>query len=208
MHEQSLTISHAKALLREICPPRKGCRAAPWLLGGGLPPVSSAELLSCLSLSGGLLAQAAGLAWTNYSSDEWICLPSPSLPCGWHDRSPSAVTGPPATESRGALGFVLVMCAWGVVYGWPVRVRALEAVALAWLLEPNPQRLLRFLSHSPFLPTFFHFAVCLATAQIAFASTSPFSPSPTPLNRLISGILVRLDILPTSNSRSALVCKQ
>jgi hypothetical protein len=100
---------------------------------GGLPPVSSAELLSCLSLSGGLLAQAAGLAWTNYSSDEWICLPSPSLPCGWHDRSPSAVTGPPATESRGALGFVLVMCAWGVVYGWPVRVRALEAVALACL---------------------------------------------------------------------------
>ena len=86
-------------------------------------------------------------------------------------------------------------------------VRALEAVALAQV-EANPQRLLRFPSHSPFLPTFFHFAVRLDALQFAFASTSPFSPSPPPFNRLISGIPRTLDTIPTSDSPSATACKQ
>jgi hypothetical protein len=178
--------------LRRLDQPNFSLAVTVWGLAG----------LPCLALP-----KQPAWAWTNYSSDEWICFPFPFPAAGMIDAMPSAVTGPP-DGSRGACGFVLVMCAWCVVYGWPVRVRALEAVALAWLLEPNPQRLLRFLSHSPFLPTFSHFAVCVATVQIAFASISPFSPSPTPLNRLISGISVSLDNIPTSNSPSAPVCKQ
>ena len=61
----------------------------------GLAPVRSAELLlsACLPVSFWGLAglrlasRPSSRAWTNYSSDEWICLPSLSLPCGWHDRS-------------------------------------------------------------------------------------------------------------------------
>lgn len=51
--EQSLTISYAKALLREICPPRKGCRAAPWLLKEACRRLDQPKSL-LLSLSGGL----------------------------------------------------------------------------------------------------------------------------------------------------------
>lgn len=56
----------------------------------GLAPVRSAELLSCLSLSGGLLAcglplaQAAGLGQITASMNGSASLP---FPCGWHDRS-------------------------------------------------------------------------------------------------------------------------
>ena len=99
-------------------PTKEGMSGSTLASRGGLPPVSSAELLSCLSLSGGLLAQAAGLAWTNYSSDEWIYCPGL---CGWHDRCPSAATGPPDGIAGCSRGFAPVMCAWcvvEVVYGW------------------------------------------------------------------------------------------
>jgi hypothetical protein len=173
---------------------RKGCRLA---------PVRSAELLSCLFLSGGLracwlacLPRPSSRAWTNYSSDEWICLPCACLPA-----------------NRGVLAVLCLSCVLGlllVVYGM-ARPRARFGrgccVGLAQV-EANPQRLLPFLSHSPFLPTFSHFVVCLATAQIASASTGPFSPSPSPLDRLISDIPPTLVTLPTSNTPSAPACKQ
>jgi hypothetical protein len=94
-------------------PTKEGMSGSTLASRRGLPPVSSAELLSCLSLSGGLLAQAAGLAWTNYSSHEWICLPSLPLPCGWHDRCPFAVTGLPPDGIAGCFRF----CACHVCLG-------------------------------------------------------------------------------------------
>jgi len=115
-----------------------------------------------------------------------------------------------ARRNRGVLAVLRLSCVLGVWFMDGVRprgARALEAVALAQV-EANPQRLLRSPSHSPFLPTFFLFTVRLATVQFAFASTSPFSPSPPPLNRLISGIPLALNTIPTSDSPSATVCKQ
>ena len=191
---------------------RKGCRV-PWRLegGGGLRRLDQPNFSFCCSLSGGLLAclaQAAGALypWTNYSSDEWIYCPGF---CRWHDRCPSAVTGPPdgiAGCSRFCGCHVCLVCGL-----WMARPRARWrgcCVGLASQVEPNPQRLLRFLSHSPLLPTFFHFAVCVAPVQIAFASTSPFPPSPPPLNRLISGIPHTLNTIPPSDSLCASVCKR
>lgn len=104
-------------------PTKEGMSGSTLASRRGLPPVSSAELLFCLSLSGGLLAQAAGLAWTNYSSHEWICLPSLPLPCGWHDRCPFAVTGLPPDGIAGCFRF----CACHVCLGcglWMARPRA------------------------------------------------------------------------------------
>lgn len=147
-------------------------------------------------------------------------LPCPALPClasaaGMIECRPPRLDRP--TESRGARGFaavmcVLLVCVCGLLMARP-RARAGEAVAcvgLASQVEPNPQRrrLLRFLSHSPFLPTFFHFAVCLAPVQSAFASTSPFPPSPAPLSRLESAISRTLDTVPPSSSLCAPACKQ
>ena len=145
----------------------------------------------------------------------WIYCPALPGLCGWHDRMPSAVTGPPvgiAGCSRFCGCHVCALGVCGLLMARP-RARAGEAVAcvgLASQVEPNPQRrrLLRFLSHSPFLPTFFHFAVCLAPVQSAFASTSPFPPSPAPPNRLKSAISRTLDTVPTSSSLCAPACKQ
>lgn len=73
----------------------------------------------------------------------------------------------------------LRFCACHVCLGcglWMARPRARFGGCCVGLaqVEANPQRLLRFLSHSPFLPTFFHLAVCLATVQIALHQPALF----------------------------------
>ena len=91
-----------------------------------------------VALSGGLLAglpclaQAAGASHpgTNYSSDEWIYCPGL---CGWHDRCPSAATGPPdgiAGCSRFCACHVCLVC--GLWMGSVRVVRALWRL-LRWL---------------------------------------------------------------------------
>ena len=119
-----------------------------------------------------------------------------------------AVTGAP--RNRGVLAILCLSCVLGCCFNgcaaWPVRVRALlEGVALACL---DLKHLLPFLSLSPFLPTFFHFAVCLSTLQSANTSTCPFSPSPSAFSRLISGISLPLNTIPLSNTLPVAASKQ
>ena len=211
MHKQSLnrTISYAKALLREICPPRKGYRGGRGLRRLDQPNFSLAS--ACLFLGAccwACLAQAAGLgqitAAMNGSASASLPFPFPAA--GMIDSVRRDWT---ARRIAGCSRF----CACHVCLGcglWMARPRARFGGCCVGLaqVEANPQRLLRYLSHSPFLPTFFHFAVCLVTVQIVAASTSPFSPSPAPLNCLISDISDTLDNLPTSNTPSAPACKQ
>lgn len=95
---------------------RGGCRGtAPWLRRLDQPNFSLA--------AGCLRACPSCWAWTNYSSDEWICCPASA--CGWHDRS--------VRRDRRIAGCSR-FCACHVWFmDGPSACALLEAVALAWL---------------------------------------------------------------------------